>query len=265
MPQRLKNSVLDGNCWIGRPDLHPTRHSKLLTPEMSFQAQVRPPKLIRFYRWIWRFWKERRFLAFVENLQPRSDELLLDLGGYPFNWFQRGKVIREVHVLNLDLVPLDETPYGAPVIRAISGDARSLPFPDGCYDIVFSNSVVEHVGSFEDQKSFAKEARRVGKKIWIQTPARECPIEPHYLGLFIHWFPGHWHVPMARWLSLRGLTGSASRSDLEAIARSTRLLTREEMSQLFPDCQIWTERLLGIIPKSHVAIRRTSEGITSNE
>lgn len=247
----------------------PERHSILTVrathpPTMSSDHPPRPPRLIRFYRWIWRFWKERRFLAFVENLKPCPDDLLLDIGGYPFNWFQRGKIIRRVDVLNLDLVPLHETPPGAPAIRALSGDARRLPFCDHTYDIVFSNSVIEHVGDLEDQEAFAMEARRVGGKLWIQTPARECPVEPHYLGLFIHWCPSHWQVPMAKWLSLRGLTGSASQSDLEAIARSTRLLNRDEMCRLFPDCEIWTERMFGVIPKSHIAIRRESKGITKN-
>lgn len=217
------------------------------------------PRLIRFYRWIWRFWKERRFQHFVNTLHPGSHEVLLDIGGYPFNWFNRGEVIGHVDVLNLDLKPLECLPPGAPAIRAVAGDARCLEFPDGQYDIVFSNSVIEHVGNLEDQEAFAREARRVGRKLWVQTPAYGCPVEPHYLGLFIHWFPTRWQVSMARWLSLRGLTGSATRNDLTEIARSTRLLTKAEMSRLFPDCRIWTERLFGILPKSYVAIRNQSD------
>jgi hypothetical protein len=223
---------------------------------MAFNSSVSPPRLIRFYRWIWRFWKERRFQCFIQTLQPNSDETLLDIGGYPFNWFQRGGLIGQVDVLNLELSPLQNPPIGAPLIRAISGDARCLGFADGTYDIVFSNSVIEHVGEIEDQEAFAAEARRVGGKLWIQTPAKGCPVEPHYLGLFIHWFPALWHANMARWFSVRGLTGSASKADLAEIARSTRLLTKKEMCRLFPDCEIRTERLLGIMPKSYIAIRR---------
>ena len=37
---------------------------------------------------------------------------------------------------------------------------------------------------------------------------------------------------------------------------TTRLLTRREMQVLFPDCQILTERILGLIPKSYIAVRR---------
>lgn len=224
---------------------------------MSPDPSSPPPRLIRFYRWIWRFWKERRFARFVDALHPTSAEVLLDIGGYPFNWFKRGEFIGQVDVLNLELQPLvGDVPPGAPAIRAIAGDARRLQFQDRQYDIVFSNSVIEHVGTWEDQLAFAAEARRVGRRLWVQTPAYGCPVEPHYIGPFIHWFPAAWHVRLARWMSLRGLTGSASRADLEEIAKSTRLLTQREMRQLFPDCQIWTERLLWLFPKSYVAIRK---------
>jgi hypothetical protein len=157
-----------------------------------------------------------------------------------------------VDVLNLQLSPVTETPPGSPTIRALSGDARALDFSDDEYDIVFSNSVIEHVGNLDDQRSFANEARRVAKYLWIQTPAKECPVEPHYLGLFIHWFPASWHVGLARYFSVVGLTQSAN---LQSIASSTRLLTKREMTMLFPDCLIWTERIFWIFPKSHVAIR----------
>ncbi len=45
-----------------------------------------------------------------------------------------------------------------------------LPFKDKSYDIVFSNSVIEHVGNLEKQKQFADEVQRVGKSYFIQTP-----------------------------------------------------------------------------------------------
>ena len=219
------------------------------------KSESKPPRVIRCYRWFWRFWRERRFQRFVATIHPCSDEVLLDIGGYPFNWFARGGVVSKVDVLNLQLSPIVDVPPGAPVIRALSGDARELAFPDQCYDIVFSNSVIEHVGNLQDQEAFAKEARRVGKRLWVQTPARECPVEPHYIALFIHWFPDSWHAPLARWFSLRGLTGAATRDDLRHIARHTRLLNKAEFSRLFPDCEIWTERLLWIFPKSYIAYR----------
>lgn len=215
-----------------------------------------PPRLIQFYRWMWRFWKERRFVKFVETIQPSSTDILLDIGGYPFNWYRRGGLVKRVDTLNLTLQPMDHIPDAAPEIYTLQGDARQLAMDDQSYDIVFSNSVIEHVGDFQDQIKFAREARRVGKRLWIQTPARSCPIEPHYLGPFIHWFPKSWHVPLARWASIRGLTKSASFEELSDIACNTRLLNKHEFESLFPDCDIVTEKLLFIFPKSYIAIRK---------
>jgi Methyltransferase domain len=219
-------------------------------------ASHKQPRIVRFYRWLWRFWKERRFQRFIDAIAPTPLSGLLDIGGYPVDWFSRGAWIGRVDVLNLEQAHLENVPPEAPEIRALAGDARNLPFPDKHYDIAFSNSVIEHVGTLADQQAFANEARRVGRKLWIQTPAKGCPIEPHYLGLFVHWFPSSWHVPLARWTSFRGLTGAAGIEELRAIASTTRLLTKKEMKSLFPDCEIWTERFLLIFPKSYVAIRR---------
>ena len=213
------------------------------------------PAIIRFYHLIAKIWRKRRFARFEQWIRPRPDELLLDLGGYPMNWFGRAAVIGSVDVVNLGLVDAHHVPAGSPVISCIDGDARNLALADGSYDVVYSNSVIEHVGDLVDQQAFAREARRLGTRLWIQTPAYECPIEPHYLGVLIHWFPRNWHAPMARFLSLRGLTGAAKPGELREIAASTRLLSRREMQILFPDCMIWTERLCWVIPKSHVAVR----------
>ena len=217
------------------------------------------PRIIRFYHLVARVWRRKRFRRFELLIRPHPGERLIDLGGYPFNWHGRGGVVGEVDVVNPGLVDAGLSPPGSPRIRAIDGDARQLPFGDGEYDIVFSNSVIEHVGGPEDQEAFAREARRVGRRLWIQTPARECPVEPHYLGLFLHWFPAGWHAPLARFLSFRGISGAAGMAELREIAASTRLLSRREMGRLFPDCEIWTERLWGVIPKSHVAVRRGKE------
>jgi SAM-dependent methyltransferase len=54
-----------------------------------------------------------------------------------------------------------------------------LPFPDNHFDIVYSNAVVEHVGSRELQKQFISEALRVAKSFYITTPNRWFPVELH--------------------------------------------------------------------------------------
>ena len=213
---------------------------------------LRYETLLPVYHWLWKRWRERRWERFRDCLKPALADRVLDVGGCAFDWQGRGDVIGAVDLLNL-LPAIAPEMLESPRMRCIQGDGRSLEFGDGEYDIVFSNSVIEHVGDWKDQQGFATELRRVSRRLWIQSPARACPVEPHYLGLFIHWFPAAWHVPLARWTSVVGLTRAA---DLQSIASTTRLLTKQEFRALFPDCEIWTERLLWFFPKSYVAIRR---------
>ena len=127
---------------------------------------------------------------------------------------------------------------------------------DKSYDIGFSNSVIEHVGSWERQQQFASEIRRVARSLWVQTPAYECPIEPHYLTPFIHYFPRSFQKKILRWCTLWGWLEHPTREQIDSMVETTRLLCKSEMQQLFPDCEIITERMLWIIPKSYIAIRR---------
>jgi len=215
--------------------------------------KIRYETLLPLYHWMWKRWRERRWERFRRSIQPALTDKVLDVGGCAYDWQGRGDVIGTVDLLNLLAAGESGEAAGSPKMRCIQGDGRALEFGARAYEIVYSNSVVEHVGDWGDQQAFATEVRRVGQRLWIQTPARACPVEPHYLGLFLHWFPAAWQVPLARWTSVVGLTGAA---DLQSIASTTRLLTKREFRVLFPDCEIWTERLLWVLPKSYVAIRR---------
>jgi hypothetical protein len=129
---------------------------------------------------------------------------------------------------------------------------------NNAYDIAFSNSVIEHVGSWERQEQFAGEIRRVGKALWVQTPAYECPIEPHYLTPFVHYLTPRLRKATIRWFTVRGWIERPSPEQINSMVETTRLLRKAEMRKLFPDCDIITERVLWIIPKSYVAFRRAA-------
>jgi len=140
--------------------------------------------------------------------------------------------------------------------QVILGDGRKLPFGDKSFDLVFSNSVIEHVGSFSDMEQFASECMRVGKEVYIQTPNRWFPIEPHILTLFIHWLPRPVFHRIA-FFSVRYLSLLKNKSHFYFIVNGIRLLTRKEFASLFPGKNLWTERFLGM-PKSFVVYDRPS-------
>lgn len=207
------------------------------------------------YGKIFKIWRERRFALFLDRIKPSLKDTILDVGGLPGTWIHHKPCWASVETLNV--YPVDWDPSSAPEhrIRTLVGDGCKLEFPDHHFDIVFSNSVIEHVGDFARQKAFAEEARRVGKRLWIQTPAWECPFEPHYLSPFVHYLPRKISRKVVRWITLWGLIQKPSQTEVDEMIDSIRLLRKKEMLELFPDCQIHTEYLLGIIPKSYIAIR----------
>lgn len=188
-------------------------------------------------------------------MRPGPKDRLLDVGGYPKNWTTRPQLVQRIDCLNIDRINWDGSKHPNHKITTSVGNGCSLKYDDGSYDILFSNSVIEHVGNWEQQRQFAQEVRRVGKKLWIQTPALECPVEPHYLALFVHWMPILLRRRILRWLTLWGWIQKPTQSEIDQTIAFTRLLSKKNFRELFPDCEIITERLLVILPKSYIAYR----------
>lgn len=190
--------------------------------------------------------RARRFRLFRESLRVAPTDRILDVGGLADTW--RGSGL-ESQVTLLNLRPVAEI---AP-FRYVQGDAcRMDAFAAGEFDVAFSNSVIEHVGDAERQRSFAREVARVAGRYWVQTPWRHFPIEPHVLFPFFQYLP-----PGAqRAVALRWKYSHFKRHGhdiLDELAR-LRLLTVREMKSLFPGARIHLERVLGF-PKSVIAAR----------
>ena len=117
-----------------------------------------------------------------------------------------------------------------------------MPFKDNEFDVVFSNSVIEHVGDFWDQKLFAAEVQRVSKRYFLQTPSFWFPYEPHAMIPFFQFLPSN----LKMWLRL---VYPKSTYPIEELL-SIRLLTKKELKYLFPYATIITERMF-LLPKSY--------------
>jgi SAM-dependent methyltransferase len=180
---------------------------------------------------------------FIREFKVSRDTSVLDVGGTPFNW-GLDSTYPALTIANLN----------AALRPTVVCDGRYLPFKDSSFDIVYSNSVVEHVGGWESQCAFASECCRVGKRYYVQTPNKWFPIEPHWITPFIHWMPLRARCMVARHLTVRGILERPSREWCRNLLEHTRLLTASEMRQLFPDCQIWRERLVGLT-KSIIAVK----------
>lgn len=205
----------------------------------------------RIYGRISPLFRRRRMARFRALMKPEASTSVLDIGGYPWVWSEAA-VPFSVVMVNLHVPPGSDA-FG-PQFRLEEGDATQLRFADRSFDVAYSNSVIEHLGTWERQQAFAREARRVGRRLWIQTPARWFPIEPHLIAPFVHYFSKGFQRYLLRWFTLWGWLTRPSRAQVEAFLDEVRLLTFREMQQLFPDCQILRERLFGLT-KSYIAVR----------
>jgi hypothetical protein len=179
---------------------------------------------------------------------------VLDIGGTPNYWEQFGAGLdwSKVEVCTVN-VALYETTHSS--IKPMVGDARDMPvFPDNSFDVVYSNSVIEHVGRWDDMALMAKEVRRLAPRYFVQTPYFWFPIEPHARFPLLHWMPESWRY---RILMRRSCGFWEKRPDIGEATKaiqSALLLDKRQLQFLFPDARIFNERFMGLI-KSLVAIR----------
>jgi len=197
--------------------------------------------------------RARRMTRCVEALGIGQDTRVLDVGGTLEIW-RLAPVKPKLVILNEPRAGEDSE--GVPVVFA---DGCSLPFRDGSFDVVFSNSVIEHVGDAGNQARFAAEAMRVGRAYWVQTPNRRYFLETHLLTPFVHWLPRCWQRRIIRWGTVWEwiVRPSPDRREyyLDHYLTRVRLLTAREFGRLFPGARILRERSLGWT-KSLVALRR---------
>jgi hypothetical protein len=193
----------------------------------------------------------RRFEQFRQllNRLPRP-VTILDIGGTEAFW--RGMGFDEPGV-SITLLNLEAAPPTQPPFTTLRGDATHLDgITDKSYDIVFSNSVIEHLFTWENQQKMAAEVLRVGRYHYIQTPNYWFPVEPHWVFPFFQYFP----KPVRRWLTQRFTLGHIGRAKDAAAARKQveeiRLLTKKELQELFPGSALYAEKI-GFLTKSYTA------------
>lgn len=193
--------------------------------------------------------RARRWSVLLRHFPEIGSMHVLDLGGELRFW--RAAPVRPEYVtmVNLKNVPDADEPW----IRYVVGNACHAEFPTADYDIVISNSLLEHVGGPKERHRLADVIHGAARRHWVQTPNRYFPIEPHWL------FPGFQFLPFgARVFVTRtwplGHRRHRNRKRAADSVAQVELIGPGEMRRLFPTSLLWVERLAGF-PKSLVAIR----------
>ena len=191
----------------------------------------------------------RRWELIGKHLPTLSEMKVLDLGGTMGFWLRAP--VRPRHVTVVNLTPSEEAPW----LAVVTGDAcyADRLVAGQRFDLVFSNSLIEHVGGHKARSALSHVIRSLAPRYLVQTPYRYFPVEPHWL------FPGMQFLPLpVRWMiaSRWPLGHTRGWSDSEALneVMSTELIGATEMRTYFPDGQLYWERFLGL-RKSMVVIR----------
>ncbi len=202
--------------------------------------------------------RSRRVVDLIRTIHAeRGSVRIIDLGGEPNYWtlFERDMLDAcGVRILLVNPGGVDE-PADPTLFDLLDGDACALPqYADDSFDLVHSNSVLEHVGDWPRMEAFAAECRRLAPRYYVQTPYFWFPIEPHFSAPFFHWRS---EQSRARSL-LRRRHGFAERApDMGAAMRDVqhaRLLDKGQFRWLFPDAAHHDERIGGLT-KSLIAVR----------
>lgn len=193
----------------------------------------------------------------ADHVAAKGHCRLLDMGGTTGFW----RVWRDeldfanltVTCVNLADVKQEDT-GDLPVIARV-GNACAMPeFEDNAFDVVFSNSVIEHVGLWSNKVAFAREARRLAPSHLIQTPNFWFPVDPHSRFAFLHWLPR----PVVYRVHMAMRTGFYPKTvDLDEAMTYTEdadMLDRRQMAHLFPDAEIESETFM-LMTKSLLAVR----------
>jgi hypothetical protein len=196
----------------------------------------------------------RRFARFEQLIASLPKPVrVLDIGGTNRYWETRDYAGRvDVQITTVNLRPEPQV-HGN--IVPLRGDATALgQFSGEEFDVVFSNSTIEHLFTPAAQAAMAAEIRRLAPAYYVQTPNYWFPIEPHFLFPGWHWLPEGLRVAMVRRRRIGHRGPAEDVIQARALVREIRLLTLRELLVLFPDGQIVKERV-GPLVKSFVAVR----------
>jgi hypothetical protein len=196
--------------------------------------------------------RARRWQLFAQRFPDVAEMRVLDLGGTVQPWLAAPVAPRAVVVVNLD-----EHKSSVPWLTTVVGDACALPgsVAEMGFDLVYSNSVIEHVGGHLQRQAFAATVAAAADRHWVQTPYRYFPIEPHWVFPMLQFLPVATRANAARrWrLGHRHVPRDAHR-DAVASVLGVELMTKTEMAWYFPTSDLVVERFGGLT-KSLISVK----------
>jgi SAM-dependent methyltransferase len=208
--------------------------------------------------------RRKRGILFNQLFNPTEETKILDLGGGDGTLIKNTvPFIKNIYIADINRNDLEKAKqWGFKTLEL--DETGKIPCSMNEYDIIFSNSVIEHVTvnkediykyttnkafrkvAFERQKIFASEIQAKCGKYYVQTPYKYFLIESH------SWLPGL-IVLFPRKLQFRILS-ITNKFWPKKTEPDWHLLTISDMKELFPDAIIMRERSF-LFTKSLIAVK----------
>ncbi|RCG31096.1 class I SAM-dependent methyltransferase [Sphaerisporangium album] len=202
--------------------------------------------------------RAKRMGMLLERFPDLAHMEVVDLGGTVRTWTRSPVRPAHVHLINPE-----------PPVKGVAddvlpdwvtmeiGDACDLPahLRERRFDLVFSNSVMEHVGGHERRARFADSVHMLSDRHWVQVPYLYFPVEPHWVFPLFQFLPLPAQTAIAaRWpLSAWGKR-PRSRAEALPLVMEVELMSRTQMRHYFPGSDLIAERFAGLT-KSLIACR----------
>jgi hypothetical protein len=202
--------------------------------------------------------RNKRFRAFVDELRPAEPGRLIkviDLGGtVPFwqawNITAQDKLhltLVNDHVADAENDVESQTPFivnrRADVLTLTKDDFRS-------FDLIFSNSMIEHLSSRHAQGELAGRIGSSGVPYFIQVPNKYAPVDPHIPRPYLPFFGAYPKPVQARIITLKSFGGDGRKpasleEAYESFLNYYNPLGIRDMRELFPGAKVEFERAFG--------------------
>lgn len=197
--------------------------------------------------------RRKRFRLFKEFIKDMPLPVtILDLGGTENYWKQLGLVGEKEYLITV--LNLSEPEYPKREnLTFIQGNALDLSsFGNNSFDVVFSNSVIEHIPEIKMRQKMADEAIRVGRSYFMQTPNYYFPFEPHFLFPCFQYFPEQIKIFILTHFNMGWFKKCADKNEAKRILNENRLLDKNELLSYFKGGKIVKEKFF-LFTKSIIA------------
>lgn len=187
--------------------------------------------------------RKKRFELFTSLISSFPTPVtILDISSKPKFWKNLDFDDNAVNITLVNIEPIEHSNF-----KCIVGDSKELDFFEkNQFDVVFSNSVIEHVGDVEDQQKMANEVQIIGEIYFLQTPNLYFPIEPHFVFPFFQFLPIGFRVFLLRNFDLGWRKKTPNKIQVRNSVESIKLLDKNALIKLFPDATLYEEKFLGM-------------------